>query len=110
MSVIFPHTFAVCGSYALKGYPVTQLDVGLTTCRRFAAGGIRRLNRSACYGAATPCGGHRQHIIPYLGAYPEAVETMPRIREAPAPKGYGFRNTLFCQHRIELYLCPVKRQ
>lgn len=67
MLVCIPHTIAVCGSYALTGSPVTRLDVGLTICRRFVASGIRRLNRSACYGAATPCGGRRQHIIPYLG-------------------------------------------
>ena len=83
MLVCIPHTIAVCGSYALTGSPVTRLDVGLTICRRFVASGIRRLNRSACYGAATPCGGRRQHIIPYLGASPEAIETTPRIRGAP---------------------------
>ena len=84
-----PHTFAVSGSYALKGYPDTRLDVGLTTCRRFAAGGIRRLNRTACYGATTPCGGRRKHIIPSLGASPEAIEATPRIRGAPARKRFG---------------------
>ncbi len=88
-----PHTFAVSGSYALKGYPDTRLDVGLTTCRRFAAGGIRRLNRTACYGATTPCGGRRKHIIPSLGASPEAIEATPRIRGAPAPKAYLLPNT-----------------
>ena len=36
-----PHTIAVAGIYALTGYPVTRLDVGLPTYRRVAAGGIR---------------------------------------------------------------------
>jgi hypothetical protein len=40
MSICLPHTIAVCGMYALTGYPVTRLDVGLSTYRRFAAGGF----------------------------------------------------------------------
>jgi hypothetical protein len=39
MSVCKPHTIAVCRMYALRGYPGTRLDVGLSTYRRFAAGG-----------------------------------------------------------------------
>ena len=46
MSICLPHTIAVCGMYALTGYPVTRLDVGLSTYRRFAAGGIRRKTSS----------------------------------------------------------------
>ncbi len=38
MSICFPHTIAVCGMYALTGYPVTRLDVGLSADSRFAAG------------------------------------------------------------------------
>ena len=78
-----------------------RLDVGLTICRRFAAGGIRWLNRTACYGAATPCGGRRKHIIPYLGASPEAIETMPRIRGAPARKRFWI-----LQHAF--FICIVR--
>ena len=40
MSEYLPHTIVVDGIYALPGYPVTRLDVGLPTYRRFAAGGI----------------------------------------------------------------------
>ena len=40
MSICLPHTIAVGGMYALTGYPVTRLDVGLSTYRRFAAGGF----------------------------------------------------------------------
>ena len=40
MLICFPHTIAVCGMYALTGYPVTRLDVGLSTYRRAAAGEI----------------------------------------------------------------------
>ena len=39
MSACLLHTIAVCGMYALPGYLATQLDVGLSTYRRFAAGG-----------------------------------------------------------------------
>ena len=42
MSGCLPHTIAVCGMYALTGYPVTRLDVGLSTYRRVAAGDVMR--------------------------------------------------------------------
>ena len=38
MSGCLPHTVAVAGIDALSGYPVTRLDVGLSTYRRVAAG------------------------------------------------------------------------
>ena len=34
---VLPHTIAVPGIYALAGYPVARLDVGLSTYRRVAA-------------------------------------------------------------------------
>ena len=40
MSEYLPHTIAADGIYALPGYPVTRLDVGLPTYRRSAAGGL----------------------------------------------------------------------
>ena len=53
MSVCKPHTIAVCRMYALRGYPGTRLDVGLSTYRRFAAGGIRRKNFTIQYNILT---------------------------------------------------------
>ena len=36
-----------------------------------------------------PCGGRKSHIIPYLGASPEAIKATPRIRGAPSPTKAG---------------------
>ena len=46
MSVCKPHTIAVCRMYALRGYPGTRLDAGLSTYRRFAADGTTRQNHT----------------------------------------------------------------
>ena len=54
MSEYLPHTIAVDGIYALPGYPVTRLDVGLPTYRRFAAEAYLPLCRSVCGQAASP--------------------------------------------------------
>ena len=46
---VLPHTIAVPGIYALAGYPVARLDVGLSTYRRVAAGTNEKLEMRNYY-------------------------------------------------------------